>query len=493
MSELISEADAHVARTPDSLVDAALEAAEYACRAAVHSLEAIRLMRAAASDEGAPWVAAPGTPIIAAGLEGPGWDGPAADVVAVGRSVDGGIPEAHVRMNGDGSVERVPASVVDADWQAPGTLADDPRTRPVDVVVHATLCGGDCAVMAGPDGPRCGWEPEETREDRWVGTGEPVVEAPAPAVEGAMPPDHCGKHREGRLDCRACIAASEAVTAWRQAFDERAAAARAAVAAEVTSGSKPMPRGRAEFRAAKAQFDAGRAPASQDQKTAITVMLDKRGITDRDAVMAAITDALGRSVESRNDLTRADASRVIDALNAIPLPPDPALGEADQVRPVAPVDVAVAPSVEHPEAAPDPLRSCGMCGHDHDGGCVAPVPTSEDGEVEPCGCPDFTEPDFGDPDVVDPAPAVGDVVDRPVAPDTEARSDVQAEHVDTTTPAVRGDDRATPDAPDDGFTADGWDRTDDRDEFDRARPEWRDYNADHTPVLATGGSDEPIF
>lgn len=44
-------------------------------------------------------------------------------------------------------------------------------------------------------------------------------------------------------------------------------------------------------------------------------VMGKLGMTDRDSALAYVADIVGRAVESRNDLTKAEASLVIDALD----------------------------------------------------------------------------------------------------------------------------------------------------------------------------------
>ncbi len=43
-----------------------------------------------------------------------------------------------------------------------------------------------------------------------------------------------------------------------------------------------------------------------------------RGITDRAAKMQIVVNAVGRPVESSNELSKAEAAKVIDALEAMP-------------------------------------------------------------------------------------------------------------------------------------------------------------------------------
>lgn len=338
---------------------------------------------------------------------------------------------------------------------------------------------------------------EPSKEDRWIGTGEPVIEAPPPVhVDGAMPPDHCVNHRDHRPDCGHCITAEEAQATWRSKTENRIAAAKAEVAAEIAAAAKPLPPGRQAFREAKVAFDDKRQPASQDQKTAITTLLAKRGITDRHTVLEAISDVLGRRILSRNEMTRADATRVMDRLDAIPLPPEPALPEADHPRTVDVADGPPARSVEHPvDVVP---AACGRCGHAHDDECQEAVVEVEDGEeaVMPCGCPTWVDERM-------PADVVHDAIPVVDEPDDPPRSDVQAGHVDTTHPPVRSDDGPATDAADGPSVAELTEnirelgrqaRRDEDDEFDRARPGWRDYDTGGTYAMTTtGGPNEPPY
>lgn len=57
-------------------------------------------------------------------------------------------------------------------------------------------------------------------------------------------------------------------------------------------------------------------PATQPQITKIIKMLDDRGIKTEDAQRQALSDILGRPIESRKELTRDDVQAVIDTLEA---------------------------------------------------------------------------------------------------------------------------------------------------------------------------------
>lgn len=75
--------------------------------------------------------------------------------------------------------------------------------------------------------------------------------------------------------------------------------------------------------------------AAQIRKLAVS--MNELGLTDRDSALAYVADVIGRQVDSRNDLTKDEASRVIDAL------------ERDAASNPAVVDAEV---VEEPTSAP---------------------------------------------------------------------------------------------------------------------------------------------
>lgn len=70
--------------------------------------------------------------------------------------------------------------------------------------------------------------------------------------------------------------------------------------------------------------------ASQAQIKMLGALMSQNGMTDRDAALAFVADTIGRQVGSRNELTAREASRVIDALQALdpPAANDPAREEA---------------------------------------------------------------------------------------------------------------------------------------------------------------------
>lgn len=62
-----------------------------------------------------------------------------------------------------------------------------------------------------------------------------------------------------------------------------------------------------------AEPEPGVSPA---QIKMMAALMNQLGMTDRDSALAFVADVIGREVESRNDLTKAEASKVIDALQA---------------------------------------------------------------------------------------------------------------------------------------------------------------------------------
>lgn len=55
-------------------------------------------------------------------------------------------------------------------------------------------------------------------------------------------------------------------------------------------------------------------PASEAQVKLIGVLMSKLGMSDRGHALAFVVDVIGRQVESRNELTSPEATKVIDAL-----------------------------------------------------------------------------------------------------------------------------------------------------------------------------------
>jgi len=73
------------------------------------------------------------------------------------------------------------------------------------------------------------------------------------------------------------------------------------------------------------------------QQKKMAALMREAGITDRDTALAFVADVIGREVASRNELTVAEAGRVIDHLEKNP----PAPGEEPQRAPEEPVDADV--------------------------------------------------------------------------------------------------------------------------------------------------------
>lgn len=80
----------------------------------------------------------------------------------------------------------------------------------------------------------------------------------------------------------------------------------------------------------------------------LATAMGQLGLTERTPALAYVADVVGRQVESRNDLTKAEASRVIEALEAdIAASSAPAAPPADE----EPVDAEIVP--DPPGAEPD--------------------------------------------------------------------------------------------------------------------------------------------
>jgi recombination protein RecT len=73
--------------------------------------------------------------------------------------------------------------------------------------------------------------------------------------------------------------------------------------------------------------DSGGEPITGPQMKLLQKTFKDNGITDRDVRLAYVADLLGRPVASANDLTVAEASRVIDALDPQPADEPPLGGE----------------------------------------------------------------------------------------------------------------------------------------------------------------------
>jgi hypothetical protein len=81
------------------------------------------------------------------------------------------------------------------------------------------------------------------------------------------------------------------------------------------SAEKPTRRSAAKRAATKPRAD---GMVSQAQVALMGIRMKERGITARDDALRFVADVVGREVESRNELTAAEASRVIDALAVNP-------------------------------------------------------------------------------------------------------------------------------------------------------------------------------
>jgi len=55
----------------------------------------------------------------------------------------------------------------------------------------------------------------------------------------------------------------------------------------------------------------------------VGVLMREQAMTDRAEALAYVSTVIGRDVASRNELTRDEAHRLIEALEAVPLPPEP--------------------------------------------------------------------------------------------------------------------------------------------------------------------------
>lgn len=80
--------------------------------------------------------------------------------------------------------------------------------------------------------------------------------------------------------------------------------------------SQTYVRDHAPRQASPPQQQGGNA-ASQAQIKMLGALMSQAGMTDRDAALAFVADTIGRPVGSRNELTAREASRVIDALQAL--------------------------------------------------------------------------------------------------------------------------------------------------------------------------------
>ena len=79
---------------------------------------------------------------------------------------------------------------------------------------------------------------------------------------------------------------------------------------------------------------------SVDQQKKMGALMREAGITDRDAALAYVADVINRQVTSRNELTMAEAGRVIDELEKPTGPDTPAEEEPVEAEIVEPDEVA---------------------------------------------------------------------------------------------------------------------------------------------------------
>lgn len=78
-------------------------------------------------------------------------------------------------------------------------------------------------------------------------------------------------------------------------------------------------------------------PITSTQLKKIGVLMRELGITDRAQALMFVTDVIGRDIQSRNDLTKSEASKVIDALEADASPPaDPEIAFDDPAAQAGP-------------------------------------------------------------------------------------------------------------------------------------------------------------
>ena len=52
----------------------------------------------------------------------------------------------------------------------------------------------------------------------------------------------------------------------------------------------------------------------------LSILLNEHGLTERLSAIAYVSDVIGRTVESRKELSKSEAAKVIDALEAEPVP-----------------------------------------------------------------------------------------------------------------------------------------------------------------------------
>jgi hypothetical protein len=322
----------------------------------------------------------------------------AASITAAHRLID--LVQA-VRAGGDPAETAPPRDLTVVGWQG---LGDERTFTPPPVIDADIVVGGPIqtaltgrrrvigeGIGAGPDQdlggggdtdgdrppvakipdvsqePACRWAHGESSDLDARGLC-PVCAAdddvPGPAIEGAMPPNHCRNHRDHRDDCKNCETAQEAQDRWRSEFDEKTRAAREQVEAELAADDVHLPPGRTAFRIAKATLDArvtakttdGKTVtitpmATTEQLTAIATAFGKAGVTVRDQRLTLLSETIGRQLTTSAELTRAEASYVLDRLTGPPPPVDPPGDERSKAGPMGTGDGTLVPAAEQRESA----------------------------------------------------------------------------------------------------------------------------------------------
>lgn len=113
------------------------------------------------------------------------------------------------------------------------------------------------------------------------------------------------------------------------------------------SASRPVKKAAAKKAAAEPPGQDPRL-ASTAQKAMIMTLMKELGLSQRAAALDYVESTIGRRVQSRNELTIAEASAVIEALQTRGAPAPP--------TPVGPTDEAVPPSAEEPVESTGPPR-----------------------------------------------------------------------------------------------------------------------------------------
>jgi hypothetical protein len=220
---------------------------------------------------------------------------------------------------------------------------------------------------------------------------------PAPVHENAMPPARCRNHLElaDPPPCGRCADARRAQEAWIADRDAKVAAGKAAIAAEHdateqarraaidacrycddrgmtphgvrcghTEADEVKGPGKAAFEmeraklreraAAKAKTTAGDGKsATGDQLGKLAILFGEAGVNDRDNRLMVIGEAIGRPIATTRELTRAEASVLIDRLEH-PLPPEPEdEGNPSNAESDGPADLAAQADDDLPPDDPD--------------------------------------------------------------------------------------------------------------------------------------------